>query len=354
MAFTYTDSAKVILEAWGRFQVTLLEAVVPGDLLSWYNTDNAYTAQFADQGDSQRADCIAMEAGEAGDTIWACLKAVLKTISTIGTGGVVTQVYFAGSSDFFGAPLYLGESGKPSSTEGTTYSQEVGHLLARDRILLDVGLTTVGHADFNHINVTRESSDSGNAIYADFESSATSGGIYSYRGTAKGTTTDASTTSIRGARITAEMGAGAKSALLEGGLFTAKVSAGSCTVTNIRALSGHVSIGATLVVSGECCCVNAHMQTRGSESIGVHCGVLIKNEAVGGNGLCLAQGAIYITESSLGGSVKGYECLIDASTCTMTVHDTDRTTLIKFKDSGGTVRKLVFDPTNNTVVAVQT
>lgn len=134
--FTYTDSDKVILEAWGKFKVTLLEAVEPGDLLSFYATDNAYTAQFADQSGSQAAQAIAMETGAAGDEIMACLAAMCKTISTIGTGGVVTRVYFAEAADFLGKPLYLGEDGKPSSSAGGTYSQLVGYLLARDRILL--------------------------------------------------------------------------------------------------------------------------------------------------------------------------------------------------------------------------
>ena len=138
MGFTYTDSDKIVLEAWGKFKVTLLEAVEPGDLLSWYNTDNDYTVQFADESDAQRADCIAVEKGAAGDEITACLKAVLKTISTIATGGVVTRVYFAAAADFLGAPLYLGESGKPESSVGTTFVQEVGRLLARDQILIDL------------------------------------------------------------------------------------------------------------------------------------------------------------------------------------------------------------------------
>jgi len=157
MAFTYTDSAKIVLEALEKFKVTLLEAVETGDLMSWYNTDNAYTVQFADQSDSQRAGCIAMEKGAAGDEIWACQKAVLKTISTIGTGGVVTRVYFAGASDFFGAPLYLGESGKPSSTPGTTFTQEIGKLLARDQILIDlapapIDVTTVSISGATALN----------------------------------------------------------------------------------------------------------------------------------------------------------------------------------------------------------
>jgi len=138
MAFTYTDSDKIVLEAWGKFKVTLLEAVEPGDLLSFYNTDASYAVQFADESDSQRADCIAVDGGAAGDTITACLKAVCSTIPTIGDRGDPTAVYFAASTDYLGAPLYLGESGKPESDEGSTYIQKVGRLIARDRILLDL------------------------------------------------------------------------------------------------------------------------------------------------------------------------------------------------------------------------
>jgi len=140
MAFTYTDrNKKVILHSWGRFRVTLLEAVEVGDLLSRYNTDNAYTMQFADQSDSQAAEAIACEPGAAHAEIWACLAAELKAPVSIATGGVATQSYFAAAADFFGAPLYLGEDGKPASSAGGTMAQEVGCLLARDRIFLSCG-----------------------------------------------------------------------------------------------------------------------------------------------------------------------------------------------------------------------
>ena len=134
--FTYTDKGKKILHSWARFRVTLFEAVVTGDLLSYYATDNAYTVQFADQSDSQAALCVACQPGAAGDEIWACLAAELKASETIGAQGVPSDVYFAAAADFFGKPLYLGEDGKASDTEGGTYSQLVGYLLSRDRILL--------------------------------------------------------------------------------------------------------------------------------------------------------------------------------------------------------------------------
>lgn len=144
MGFTYTDKDKVVLEAWGKFRVTLLEDVEAGDLLSWYNQDNDYTVQLADDSDSQSADCIAIANGSAGDEIWAALKVVLGTI-TAQSGdcgrGIPGAVYFAGEDDYLGAPLYLGESGKPESSEGSKLDQTIGRLLARDRILIDLMVT---------------------------------------------------------------------------------------------------------------------------------------------------------------------------------------------------------------------
>ena len=145
MGFTYTDYGKTMLHTWGRFRVTIEEAVVAGDLLSFFNEDNDYTVELANESASQQADCIACEDGAAHAEIWACLKAECKASYSVGTGGVVTQNNFAASADFFGAPLYLsGTDGQPSSDEGTTLRQVVGKLLARDRILLDIAPTSVG------------------------------------------------------------------------------------------------------------------------------------------------------------------------------------------------------------------
>ncbi len=138
MALTYTDKGKKILHSWGRFRVTLAEAVETGDLLSFYNGDTSSTVQFADESSEQRAQCIACQDGAADDEIWACLKGEFKASETFSGRAVPSDVYFAESTDFLGSPLYLGEDGKAESTTGTTYRQVVGFLLARNRIILEI------------------------------------------------------------------------------------------------------------------------------------------------------------------------------------------------------------------------
>jgi len=171
LAFTYTDYKKTLLHTWGRFRVTVSEAVEVGDLLSWLNTGTSNTVQFADESDSQVADCIACEDGAAGDEIWACLKAECKSSYSVGTGGAVTQNYFAASTDYLGAPLYLSTTGgKPSSTVGSTVMQKVGRLLARDRILLDLTPADLSQTTFT---VTLSGTTATNAVAATVTDSQT-------------------------------------------------------------------------------------------------------------------------------------------------------------------------------------
>ena len=89
----------------------------------------------------------------------------------------------------------------------------------------------------------------GSFWWINYTSSATSGNIYGFRMEIKGT--GVSTGAIRGIRCEAQTGAGASASLLEAGLFTAKFSAGTATVTNVRALTGHISIGDTLIAPVE-------------------------------------------------------------------------------------------------------
>jgi len=141
--------------------------------------------------------------------------------------------------------------------------------------------------------------------------------------------------------------------LLCGGQFEASYAGGTTTATEVFGVISRISQGAGLNATNVAG-VNIDMQTRSDETITCHTGLRIRNEAVGGNGLCLAQGAIYITEASLGGGAVGYECLIDASTSTLTDQTGNVVNLIKFKDAGGTARVLQFDSDSNTVVSVTT
>jgi len=181
MAFTYTDrNKKTVLHSWGRFRGVVMEAVVVGDLVSFYNTDATSAFQFADQSDSQPAQAVACEDGAAEEEIWLALAVELEAPRTVGTGGAVTQQHFGASTDYFGAALYLGEDGKPSSSAGGTYSQLVGYNLDRDRILLQPNtaltgvagsFTTLAASDVLSVTDTTDASD------ADTASIKTKGGL---------------------------------------------------------------------------------------------------------------------------------------------------------------------------------
>jgi hypothetical protein len=139
MALTYTDrNQKSILRAEGRFQAVTDANVEVGDLLNFLNTGTTNAMQLADQSDSKPAQAVALERGVSGDLVWCAETVELLAPVTAGVGGTQTQVYFAASGDFLGSSLYLGESGKASSSVGSTYGQAVGYVLARERILLTV------------------------------------------------------------------------------------------------------------------------------------------------------------------------------------------------------------------------
>ncbi len=275
-----------------------------------------------------------------GDILYASSATQLSRLG-IGSSGQVLHVSSGipswTSSLSLGGTLTIGEDG--TGYDAKFYSATSGSYLEWDE-------------SADQLNLYSTKSSSGNAIYLGRTCSATSGNIYGLRMFVSGT--GASTGACRGIRCEADMGDSAEASLLEAGLFIAKVSSGSATVTNIRALTGHLSIGSGLTVSGDAVCVNAHMQTRSDESVtGVHAPIYIKNEAVGGNGLTL-DAAIYITDASLGGGEKGYTCLMDASTASIDEQTGNIVYLLKFKDDTGTARVLYFDSDNATAVAVTT
>ena len=141
MAFTYTDqNQKRTVRTGKAYKATVNAAVAVGDLLAPANADNASTFKLADDSDRAKATTVALESSiAAAEEISVADWAELQTQDTIGAAGAVTQVYFAASADFLGAPLYLGESGKPSSAIGTS-GQQIGILTARNRILVNPGV----------------------------------------------------------------------------------------------------------------------------------------------------------------------------------------------------------------------
>jgi len=141
VAFTYTDKdGKRTVRTGKAYKATVNAAVVVGDLLAPANADTSSTFKLADDSTRVKAVAVALEASTAaGEEISVADWAELATQDTVGTNGTVTEVYFAASSDFLGAPLYLGESGKPSSAQGTS-GQQIGILTHRKRILVNPGV----------------------------------------------------------------------------------------------------------------------------------------------------------------------------------------------------------------------
>ena len=99
--------------------------------------------------------------------------------------------------------------------------------------------------------------------------------------------------------------------------------------------------------------MQGHLQTVGDEDIGGHYGLLLTNEAVGGNGLKL-DAYISCGSTNLSGGVMAADAIIDASGAALTEYDSGtETVLMVFQDASATTRYLVFDTDSNTVVEVK-
>lgn len=138
---SYTDyEGKTILQAWGKFRSYCYEAVDVGDLLARDTSNNGWIP--ADQGDSEAAEAIALENGDAGDTIWMALAVVIEAPPTESTGAWSAQALCL--AEDVGSVLYVGESGKAQSSQGATLGQQVGFMTSTSTAVLCPGgyLTT--------------------------------------------------------------------------------------------------------------------------------------------------------------------------------------------------------------------
>ena len=139
---------------WGKCRVPLYSAVTQGALIAVDTTNNGWI--LADASNSIPASLIAMQAGAAGDTIWACAAAVVRAEAT-NTSGVFTDTYIAAAGDVT-SPLYVGESGDLLLAAGTI-AQVVGFVLSRTEFFLcpNTWLTGVNISASGTLTVTGNS-----------------------------------------------------------------------------------------------------------------------------------------------------------------------------------------------------
>ena len=150
-----------------------------------------------------------------------------------------------------------------------------------------------------------------NGIWITLGSRVSSGDLTGIRSRATGNATSAGA-NVRGGYFEATMAAVSKyAAMLEGALFHADYSAGSVTVSgDVRGFTAHISQGTGLNAANLYGGL-INIQTRGNETItSDDVGLMIRNEAVGGNGRQM-DAAILIAEASMGGGTKGFGYGID-------------------------------------------
>ena len=145
-----------------------------------------------------------------------------------------------------------------------------------------------------------------NAIWISLKSTATSGDLTGVRSRVYGNA-DSAGANVRGGYLEAKMAATSKyAAMLEGALAHADYSAGNATISgDVRGFTAHISQGAGLNAAN-LYGILVSIQTRGDESItDDDVGLMIRNEAVGGNGRTM-DAAIKIADLYMGGGTKGF------------------------------------------------
>lgn len=125
---SYTDATgKVILEAFGVVKTTCqVDSVLPGMLLAYDIANEG--VKLADQSGNIPANLVAVSKADSGDEIEVAQRAVIRTIPTC-TAGVWSDTALAAAANV-GDPLYLGESGAASGSQGVTCGQQVGRILS--------------------------------------------------------------------------------------------------------------------------------------------------------------------------------------------------------------------------------
>lgn len=157
--------------------------------------------------------------------------------------------------------------------------------------------------------------------------------------------TVANASTLRGAEFDARNGVGLNAGAIEGVFGSASVK-GAGTIGAAFGVDGNLSmdadVAATITLGAA---LRGKVQAEDAATLTAVYGALVENESVtGGKAITAAYGA----RSSGAGAT--FTSLIDSSGAFLVVHDTDRVTLIRFKDAAGTTKTMSYDTSDNALV----
>lgn len=283
-------------------------------------------------------ECASGATGNVRGLIVNMYGANLATASSIGI-----EVRTDGGSATLGEGIRIWSVGANSITAGITFAGTI-------TTPIDMSSMTPSGSLWTLFNGTVSGTTAIKGIYLEITSSKTSSSTEGIRAEA---ISDAAsgTATIRGGNFKANINAGKTVTNLEGVLAHASYANGGCTITTVKGLGALVSTASSATLTNVYG-ATVHVQTNGSESVsGNYVGLRIENEAIGGVGKEM-DSAIQIVDTNVSGDA--FTVLIDASGAEISTSETDKVTLMSFKDSGGTTRYLKYDPTNATAVEVST
>ena len=158
--------------------------------------------------------------------------------------------------------------------------------------------------------------------------------------------TVANTSELRGMEVDARNASGLNAGGLTGVFGTASIK-GAGTITGAYGISGNVSVDSDQAPTiTEMAAVRGKIQVEDAATYTNAYGMLVEHENVTGNKIITAA---YGAKS---GVAAAFKYIVDVSRARLEVSQTNEVVLMKFKDSGGTIRELRFDVDNNTVVKV--
>lgn len=163
-------------------------------------------------------------------------------------------------------------------------------------------------------------------------------------------TSVANTSTIRGAEIVGRRAGGAAVAVgtlvgVHSAAYTASGATGN--ITNLFGINAEAQVDAAYTGTIALLCgARIKIQIEDGATYTKSYGVLVEHEEVTG---AKVMDAAFAAKSAAGGK---FTALIDCTEATLAVSDTDKVTLIKFKDSAGTTKSLTYDVSAGALVIV--